>query len=456
MRFVLALISVLAVACGSSSKGPSDAPAAGDGAPAGGDGPGVDSGSNGGSGGAAIAVTLTNRPTNAAMFTFVVAYQDGSSPWQLAGAPASDTYTFHVNSPSWGVAWTCIATGGGPNTGFGQIRQVTEAHFAVAERTSLTMDVPPRCTDRAPATVALTGTVMNRPGGGGFWLVDFAGQTGFVNQNGAYRVEAAPGTRDVILRHVQSAGGAIGDFATVEAVVDRAVAVTGATVHDIDASTAVATRAFAVNIVTPGNGRAQASTILYSGAGTTSTMDRLSQSFESDALADAQAVTGDVYDQQISVSASGQTGIVTNATATPSDQTFVAPTPLGGAASAVAATTPYPIVRTSWNPYAGTIGYAWTAAQTPSQQQCGNAPCTIVWSALLSPGVTGNSPGYQMPDLSALTGWSANLAFVTGTTVTGYAEAVTSSAGASDFPPVTPPAAGTQRSYARSDFTVTP
>ena len=40
-------------------------------------------------------------------------------------------------------------------------------------------------------------------------------------------------------------------------------------------------------------------------------MDRLSQSFESDALAQAQGVSGDVYDQQMSVAASGQTAIVT-------------------------------------------------------------------------------------------------------------------------------------------------
>jgi hypothetical protein len=455
MRFVLAVVSVLAVACGSSSKGGSDAPGGGDDAPIGRDGPDLDTG---GTGGTAISVTLNNRPTNAGMFTFVVAYQDGSSAWQLAGAPANDTYTFNVNSPSWGVAWTCIGTAAGPTSGFGEIRQVTEVHFAVAERTSVTMDVPPRCTDRAPATVALTGLVTNRTNGGGLWVVDFGGQTGIVNQNtGGYRVEALPGTHDVVLRHLQAVGGNAGDFATTETVVDRAVAVTGATTHNIDASASIATQSFPVNIVTSGNGRASASTILYSAGGTSSTMDRLSQSYESDALAQAQGVTGDVYDQQMSVAASGQTAIVTRATASPADQTFTAPTPLGGAASAVAGATPYPMIHTTWNAYSSTVGYAWTATQTPTPQQCGgNTACTVVWAALLSPGVTGSSPGYQMPDLSALTGWSANLAFVTGTMVAGYAEAETSSAGASDFPPITPPAAGTQRTYVRSDFTVTP
>ena len=96
-------------------------------------------------------------------------------------------------------------------------------------------------------------------------------------------------------------------------------------------------------------------------------------------------MNGDVYDQQMSVAASGQTAIVTNATASPADQTFTAPTPLGGAASAVAGATPYPMIHTTWNAYGSTVGYAWTATQqTPTVQPCGgNTPCTIVLAALL-------------------------------------------------------------------------
>jgi hypothetical protein len=457
MRLVVILVSVLAIACGSHSNGAIDAPGngAGDSGNPGGDG--NTGGDGNGGGGATISVTLTNRPTNAAMFTFVVAVQDGAGAWALAPAPSGDTYTFHVNSPSWGVAWTCIGNAAIGTGGGGQIRQVAEAHFAVSERTSLTMDVPPRCTDNAPATVALTGTVSNRSGGG-LWVVDFGGRTGFVNPNtGGYRVEALPGTHDVILRHLENPSGVGGDFATTETVVDRAVTVTGATTHDIDASAVIATQAFAVNILLSNSARAVATTLLYSAGGTDPTLDRLSQNFESDALDPSQGLSGDVYDQQIAVSANGQTAIVTNATTTPGDQTFTAPSPLGGAASMVTATTPYPMIHTTWSAYASTIGYVWSATQVPSVQQCGGTtPCSITWTVLLSPGVTGQSPGYQMPDLSALTGWSANLAFIAGTMITGYAEAATSSGGASDFPPVTPPPAGTQRTYVRSDFTVTP
>jgi hypothetical protein len=185
-------------------------------------------------------------------------------------------------------------------------------------------------------------------------------------------------------------------------------------------------------------------------------MNRLGQNFESVALDATQGESGDVYDQQILVAANGQTAIVTNATATPGDQTFDAPTPLGGATSQVSTAGAYPQIETTWAPYTGTNGYQWVAAQQPFQGCGTNVPCTITWTAALSPGVTGASPGYQMPDLSGLTGWDPALAFVSGSQVTGYAESDTSTGGAADFPLVTPPPAGTQRTIVRSDFTVTP
>lgn len=452
MRLVLACVSVLAIACGSNSKGNSDASSGGDSGGNSDTGGGNGDGNNGG-GGTTVHVTLTNHPTNAAMFSYLVAFQDGSGTWQLAGAPSGDTYSFDVNSPSWGVMWTCSGTSPVSPTA---LNQVTEVHFAVAERTSLTMDVPQRCSDTAPAPVPLTGVVSNRNGGGA-WLVEFGGNAGLVNpQTGAYRIQAVPGTADIVLIHAQPTGTGTGtgaEYTTTEALVDRSVTVNGATVHDLDASNVIATQSFNVNIpLNNQNARVIASTVLYSAGGTTPMLDRLSQNFESDALGATQGVNGDVYDQQVTVTASGQTAIVTNATATPGDQTYSAPAPLGGATAQVTGTTPYPILRTTWSPYASAIGYAWHAAQSPPQ--CGG--CTVIWSVLLSPGVTGSSPGYTTPDFSTLAGWSNNLAFATGATVTGYAEAGVSSGGASDFPPVTPPPAGTQRTYVRSAFTVTP
>src|SRR5579862_1902366 len=97
-----------------------------------------------------VTVTLTDQPTNAATFSFIVAYQDGSSAWAIAPAPSGDTYTLPIHSAAYGVVWTCIAAGGG--------REVNETHFAVSERTSLTMTIPPRCTDRLTNT-NLHGTI---------------------------------------------------------------------------------------------------------------------------------------------------------------------------------------------------------------------------------------------------------------------------------------------------------
>jgi len=446
MRWLLGSVAALAIGCGghNNSSNP-DAPV----------GPGFDGSDYDApsAGGTTIQVTLTNRPDQAAMFSFVVAYQDGSGPWQLAGAPSGDTYTFDVNSPSWAVAWTCNAVVNGQN-GALSLRNVTEAHFAVAERTMLTMDVPPRCTDRDPPLVALSGTVNNRSGG--FYVVNFGDRSAIVGQQGTYRILTPAGTHDLVLRHLQFSGST-NDYTVAETAIDRGVAVTADTAHDLDASIAVATQAFNVDVTPPQNGRAQATTLLYSAGGTQATMARVGQNYQSIALDPAQAAAGDVYDQQILVAAAGQTAIVTNATATPGDQTFTAPDPLGGATSTVPATAPYPQILTTWAPYANIVGYTWTAAQQPSLPDCGGTtPCLITWSALLSPGVTGNSPGYRMPDLSALTGWDPAVAFVAGTQIAGYAEADTSSAGASDFPAATPPAVGTQRVMVRSDFTVTP
>lgn len=441
MRPCAALL-VLAIGCGHSGSSTTDGAVG-------------DSGGNGDSilpfdgslgGGTQIHVTLTNRPDNAAMFSFIVAYQDGSGPWQLAGTPNGDTYTFSVNSPSYAVAWTCNA---------GALRTVSEAAFAVAERTSLTFAIPARCTDRAPATTYIQGTVANRQGG--LYAVNFGANTGVVGTQG-YRVETPAGTHDAVLRHFSnSGGGSTSDVVVDETVVDRGVAVNGPTNHAMDASLAVATQAFPVDIALTNTARAQASTILYTAGGTTVTLVRQSQSFSTESLDATQMMTGDVYDQQILVAGNGQTSIVTNATATPAAQTYSAPTPLGGATATIPATTPYPQIETTWAPYDNVVGYAWAATQQPPLQQCGgNTPCAIVWGAILSPGVTGGSPGYRMPDLSALAGWDPALGFVAGSQVTGTAEADTSSAGASDFPAITPPAEGTQRVIVRSDFTVMP
>jgi hypothetical protein len=444
MRSAL-LAAVLVLGCGGHGNSTPDGGLTGDGAP--GDGAGVDGATGGGT---TVHVTLTNRPDHPGATSFIVAYQDGSGPWQLAGAPSGDTYALPINSPSWGVAWTCVAQVNGQN-GPTSLRQVTEAHFAVSERTELTMDVPPRCTDRAPQTVALTGTVQNRSGG--FYVVNFGDRSSIVgNTSGTFHIETPPGTHDLVLRHLQFHGSS-NDYEIVETVVERAVAVTGPTTHDLDASESVATQAFNVDAPTSFTTRVQATTLLYSAGGTTATMNRLGQNFESVALDPAQGDAGDVYDQQILVAGNGETAIVTNATATPGDQTYDPPTPLGDVTAQVA---PNGQITTTWAPYTGTNGYQWFAAQQPFLGCGSNVPCTITWTALLSPGVTGDSPGYQMPDLSGLAGWDPALAFVGGSEVAGYAESDMSTGGAADFPLVTPPPAGTQRTIVRSDFTVTP
>ena len=50
----------------------------------------------------------------------------------------------------------------------------------------------------------------------------------------------------------------------------------------------------------------------------------------------------------------------------------------------------------------------------------------------------------------------ASLVIVAGTQVAGNVQAATSTVGAQDFPPISPPPVGAQRVFVRSDYTVTP
>lgn len=448
MSRVSVVAIVLACACGSSSPSAPDA-AVGDGDP---DGAIDPTGDGGTPSPRMVELTLTNRPTNAAMYSFFVAYQDGSAPWQVAPAPTGDTYTFPVSAPSYGVAYGCIGNVIGQTTT--QLRTVTAAHFAVGERTELTLEVPARCTDHQPMTVQLAGTVTNRPFSG-VLVVQYGTRTAFVNQNGAFAMQVPPGTRDLIVAHAVSEGNS--EFYVDETVVLRDVVISGPTTRTINFSAAEPTayHDVIVNIPNP-NARVIATTTLYTANGTTLGLVRESSDWESDSLAAVQARASDVYDQSIAVTTFGQGVTVTNATSTPATQTFVAPAPLGAISSGFATKSPDPMILTTWPAYAGSVGYAWNATQQLGSQQCGtNAACTIVWSAYLSPGVTGSMPGYQMPDLAGLAGWKQAFALVGGAQVVGSVTAQTSSAGAGDFPPGTP-AQGTERQFVRTDYAVTP
>jgi len=149
------------------------------------------------------------------------------------------------------------------------------------------------------------------------------------------------------------------------------------------------------------------------------------------------------------------TAITSNATATPAAITFVAPAPLGAASSSTVSVDPYPQIKTSWQAYPSAIGYRWTAVQQLGGFQCGTftSNCVIAWTADIGAG--SGAHAFQMPDLSEVAGWSANLQFVTGTAITGDAQAFTSTAGSVDFP-LDVPAPGTKRVIVRTAWTTTP
>jgi hypothetical protein len=235
----------------------------------------------------------------------------------------------------------------------------------------------------------------------------------------------------------------------------RDVSVTGPTTRTINFATAPSVVSFPVTVNAP-NAFVVATTTLYTANGTTAGFVRESANWETRSLAAAQRRPTDVYDQAISVNRAGSGVTVTFATNNPVAQTFAAPGQLGEVTADVIAKSPYPIVESSWAQYGLPAGYTWSASQQLGPQLCGgNLACTITWTALLSPGVTGAQPGFRMPDLSQVTGFNLAYALVGGVDVTGSVTALSSSAGAGDFPPGIP-ANGTTRAFVRTDFDVTP
>src|SRR5258706_13848097 len=87
---------VLASACGSNNMGTMD-------------GNGDDDSGGGGDDGTGnhpttVTLTLAHHPTNAALFSFLVAYRDGAGAGPLAPAPRGDVYRLPVYSPAYSVA----------------------------------------------------------------------------------------------------------------------------------------------------------------------------------------------------------------------------------------------------------------------------------------------------------------------------------------------------------------
>src|SRR5436190_2760946 len=231
MKPLVALVTVVALGCGGSGSG-SDS----DGGNGNGDGGDGDGGALPGA--KTVKLTLTGFPMTPAKFNFLVAFQDGAGAWQLAPAPVGETYSFTINAPVYGVAYACAGAVPG-NGGATTIRSVTSAHFAVAERTEVTLEVPSRCSDRAGDTAMLAGQVTNRPIGG-LIVVQYGNRSVFAgSQNGNFSFQVPTGTRDLPVAHVIPEGN--GDFYVDEVYVQRGLTVSANSNNTIDFATAAST-----------------------------------------------------------------------------------------------------------------------------------------------------------------------------------------------------------------------
>ena len=431
MRAYLASFALVAAACGDNKSKTNDAAL--------GDGAGSDAAGH-------MTLTLVDRPNDAAMFGFIVAFQDGNKAWQLAPQPTNDTYSLAITSSTWSVAWACTLD---------TIREVEIFSFGSTERTSLTTTIPSRCTDRLPPAFALSGTITNAPTTGSMGAL--FGTSGTDITNGTYSIPTLPGTHDLIVAHAPLV---VSNDARIDSVaIQRGVAVAAATTIDVDFSTAMNTQSVPVTAVVAG-AMIQAKTSLFSAGGTTIRLvSETVPPFVSIGLAPAQVVSGDVYAQSIIVVQGAQTAGIQDFVATVVAQSYTAPPAFGTAAAEVTATAPYPLVQTTWASYPSAIGYSWSATQTLPSNQCGvgaTQACTLIWGAQQSPAVAGVSPTFTIPDLSGLAGWDARLQFQTGTTISGTETAATSSLGTADFPLVSQAAIGTHRTTASTTWSVMP
>ncbi len=392
-----------------------------------------------------VALTLQNHPMTPATFEFVVAYQDGSGPWTIAPAPTGDTYELPIASAKYGYMWSCKSAAS---------RVVNLGYFTVAEHAAITDTIPPRCTD-AP-TISITGTVANRPAAGKL-VAQFGNAMSPVEAGtGNFKIDTPPGTADLVIVHTPAATGTITDTIVDSVAVSRALVATSAVTKAVDFATAANVQSFPATIVATANERAVATTTLFASGGTSVALVRdTAAPFEIEALAVAQATTSDLYETTLSLANQGQTTTTTVVTGAPADQTFTAPSGLGGAITMIAAG----LISTTWAAYPNAVGYRWEATQTLTAAQCGGAAataCTVGWTAQISNGYAGTSPMFAMPSLTSLTGFTADFSFVTGAAVTGDTQGITSTGGVSDFPTLAPAPAGTMRTNARSDWSVTP
>jgi len=442
---VTVLVLIAAMGCGNKAPGSGDDDGSGgngDGGMTGSD----DGGDHNGQTPTNVTLTMHHQPTHAAQFSYLVAYQDGSGPWTLAPAPSGEVYTLPIYAPVYAVAWTCISAGAVTNS---TARQVNELQFGVAEKTAITVEVPPRCSD-AYTTANLHGTVSNT-GIATTYVVKWGDRTATTNQQGQYAMQVVPGTHDLIVL-AGSSFSTNGDLVASDAIVQRNVAVTAATQVDIDGNDEEAVQSFGVNNMFSGS----VSTTLYAHGTAAAIVTDSSYPFENESLAADQMVAGDVYDQVMTESSLGASTSQSSATATPDDETWVDVPALG----TVTATTSTKISST-WTHYPSAVGYTWGATQTPGNSGQGNGcganggTCTITWTAQMSAGVIGEQGTYTMPDLSMLTGWNPALQFVAGTRIIGGVQAMTSSA-TGDFPALVPPMVGTQRTFATGLFSVQP
>lgn len=386
---------------------------------------------------ATITVTLNERTYP--LDRFVAAYQDGSNAWALAEPPTADTFTFVVTSPRWSFAWACEGVAGDGVWAYANVLS-----YAVSEKTSVT--VPEDC-PRSWTGIHLRGTVSGTIPGSRYataWgeLETSVGARIFdTSYDYEIRREKA-GTHDLYAAALETTGTT--STTSAVAIVRGVSAYADTSNVNISMSDALATPAeHPVTIHGITSERTNARTTLYDASGTMLFLagSNFAPPHVTRGIAPSQLLPGSVHEQRVeaylcpdatNVAEWCDGRIVEHWRSTVGAQTVTLPPRLG----AVTTTAHGRAIRATWAPYPSAVGYTWYAHKYYE----------VLWRGTIGAGYAGDTPAFEIPDLSSLPGWEHFIPEPNGDAwIFGVVRAFVSPAGSTDFPFSYPAPAGTER-----------
>lgn len=373
-----------------------------------------------------VTVTIVHHPLNPSQYAFFVAYQDGDQAWALATRGAGDTYSFPVADPAgrYGTAIGCLTPA---------FAGVSLFYATVGELATITNDLG-QCGDAAPPnTVTVSGTITGTAG-------EQTDVSYYLNGavadpvTGAYVMTVYPGTHDLFVVR----GAPVDRLAIV-----RDLAVSADTTVDVGLpAVGFAPVTFGATLPLSGGetGQVQGG-FITNGGGLNLGVDQTSP-FTYFSIPPAARQPSDVFWAYGRATGTNQSQSVQMFMAAPMDVTLVPAEPITGVSTTVATSQPYIRLGVTWGVYPGATELGWSASQS-----------SVGWSLReLTAGWLAGQTVWEMPDLSAITGWDPRYQLTPGVEVFGNLAVTTCSPSVVGCPEI----AGTIEKTAAMAYSMTP